>query len=168
MQRDDALAGVYLKMLSLRALADIEALLAEHAAAPERRLAQRALALEMTTLVHGAASSQTVEAAADVLFGGDPSTAGPEVLELLAAEVPCVPVTGEFEGRRVHDLLVAAGVTSSTSEVGRLLSQGAVRAGNRVLDADGLLRESDLVSGRYVLLRKGKRDFVVGKLSRAG
>jgi tyrosyl-tRNA synthetase len=168
MQSDDAMAGVYLKMLSLRDLDEIESLLADHAAAPERRLAQRALAIEMTTLVHGAAASHTVEAAADVLFGGDPSAAGAAVLEMLAAEVPCVELTGDVEGRRVHDLLVTAGVASSTSEVGRLLAQGAVRAGSRVLDADGLLRASDLVIEQYLVLRKGKRDYVVGKLSTAG
>ena len=50
----------------------------------------------------------------------------------------------------------------------RLLGQGAVRAGNRVLDADGLLRASDLLTGGYLLLRKGKRDFVVGKVSDRG
>jgi tyrosyl-tRNA synthetase len=56
-------------------------------------------------------------------------------------------------------------VAKSNGEVTRLLAQGAVRAGNRVLDADGLLQASDLLAGGIVLLRKGKRDFVVGKVS---
>jgi tyrosyl-tRNA synthetase len=165
---DDAMVGVYLKMLSLRPLDEIESLLVEHTEAPERRIAQRALATEMTTLVHGADAAETVEHAAAVLFGGDPTDAGPEVFELLAAEVPTVDLPDQLEGHLVHDVLIAAGVAKSTSEVRRLLAQGAIRAGNRVLDADGVLQASDLLSERYLLLRKGKRDFVVGKVSRAG
>ena len=76
-----------------------------------------------------------------------------------------------LEGQSLLSALLlsfGAGVATSTSEVGRLLKQGAVRAGNRVLAADGLLAASDLLAGQYLLLRKGKRDFVVGKVSRAG
>ena len=69
---------------------------------------------------------------------------------------------------RVHELLVGGGVAKSNSDVNRLLGQGAVRAGNRVLDADGLLRDSDLLAGGYLLLRKGKRDFVIGKVPQKG
>ncbi|MGE0138197.1 MAG: tyrosine--tRNA ligase [Ilumatobacteraceae bacterium] len=167
-QSDDAMAGTYLKMLSLRPLADVEALIAEHETAPERRIVQRALASEMTELVHGVAAAQAAERAAAVLFGGDPTGAPAEVLEVVAAEVPCVELPSDLGATRVHELLITAGVAKSTSEVGRLLQQGAVRAGNRVLDADGLLTTSDLLEGRYLLLRKGKRDFVVGKVSRAG
>jgi tyrosyl-tRNA synthetase len=54
------------------------------------------------------------------------------------------------------------------SEVNRLLAQGAVRVGTRVLDREGTLATSDLLAGGIVLLRKGKRDFVVGKTSSAG
>ncbi len=167
-QSDDQMVPVYLKMLSLRPLDELEALLVEHEAAPERRLAQRALADEMTTLVHGAAAAEHATAAAAVLFGGDPTTASAETLAVVAAEAPCVELEGGLEGRRVHDLLIDAGVAKSTSEVGRLLTQGAVRAGNRVLSADGLLQSSDLLNGGFLLLRKGKRDFVVGKVRDRG
>jgi tyrosyl-tRNA synthetase len=167
-QSDDSMAGTYLKMLSLRPLDEILALIAEHEAAPERRIAQRALATEMTTLVHGPEAAAAAERAAEVLFGGDPTGAPSAVLEVVAAEVPCVDVPADLDGRRVHEVLIGAGVATSTSEVGRLLKQGAVRAGNRVLGADGLLAASDLLAGQYLLLRKGKRDFVVGKVSRAG
>ena len=167
-QSDDDTVGTYLKMLSMQPIGDIEALLLSHVVAPERRLAQRTLAAEMTTLVHGQAASDTAEQAAAVLFGGDPSASSAEVLAVVAAEVPCVGVPADLDGQRVHELLIAAGVASSNSEVGRLLTQGAVRAGNRVLAADGSLQASDLLMGEFLLLRKGKRDFVVGKVSEAG
>jgi len=164
MQCDDAMVGTYMKMLSLQPLAELEALLADHALAPERRSAQRALADELTALVHGADAARDAAHAASVLFGGDATEASAEVLAVVAAEAPCVDLPADVTGVRVHELLIAGGVVKSTSEVNRLLQQKAVRAGNRVLDADGLLQPADALAGGYVLLRKGKREFVVGKI----
>jgi len=168
MQADDAMIATYIKMLSLRPLADIEALLADQAAAPEKRVAQRALADELTKLVHGDAAATAAAEAADVLFGSDPTTASAEVLSVVAAEVPSVQLPASIDNHRVHELFIEGGVAKSISDVNRLLAQGAVRAGNRVLDADGLLRASDVLAGGFVLLRKGKRDFLVGKVSQTG
>ena len=130
-QSDDQVIGTYARMLSLQPLVEIEALLAEHAQAPERRIAQRALADELTALVHGADAAAHAAQAAAVLFGGDPTEADAAVLAIVAAEAPSVALPGEIEGLRVHDLLVGAGVAKSVSEVNRLLAQKAVRAGNR-------------------------------------
>lgn len=167
-QSDDTMVGVYLRMLSLRPLDEIEAMLVEHQGAPERRIAQRALADEMTTLVHGADAAAHASEAAAVLFGGDPAAASAAALAVVAAEAPSVRIPSNLDGTRVHEILMEAGVAKSSSEVGRLLAQGAVRAGNRVLDADGALQSSDLLSGGFLLVRKGKRDFVVGKVSDEG
>jgi tyrosyl-tRNA synthetase len=167
-QSDDAMVGVYLKMLSLRPLDQIEAMLAEHIDAPERRLAQRALADEMTTLVHGSDAATHAAEAAAVLFGADPTAASTAALEVVAGEAPSVMIPASIDGVRVHELLIDAKIAKSTSEVGRLLAQGAVRAGNRVLEPDGLLRAADLLTGGFLLLRKGKRDFVVGKVFDGG
>jgi tyrosyl-tRNA synthetase len=163
MHVDDQMVGTYTKMLSLRPLEAIDALLLEHTGAPERRLAQRALADELTAMVHGDAAASAAAEAAGVLFGGDPTAASADALAVVAAEAPSVELPDDIQNLRVHELLIAAGVAKSNSEVARLLGQGAVRAGNRVLDADGLLQASDLLSGGFLLLRKGKRDFVVGK-----
>lgn len=162
-QVDDQMVGTYTKMLSLRPLAEIDALLEEHAVAPERRAAQRALADELTEMVHGSAAAVAAAEAAGVLFGGDPTIASASALAVVAAEAPSVTLPDDIQNLRVHELLIEAGVAKSNSEVARLLGQGAVRAGNRVLDADGLLAPSDLLSGGFLLLRKGKREFVVGK-----
>ena len=162
-QTDDQMVGTYLKMLSLRPLEELIALLADHETGPERRVAQRSLADEMTTMVHGAHASAAATEAAEVLFGGDPTVASADALAVVAAEAPSVVLPDPLDGARVHELLIAAGVATSNSDVNRLLGQGAVRAGNRVLDGDGTLRASDLLNGGFVLLRKGKRDFVVGK-----
>jgi tyrosyl-tRNA synthetase len=162
-QCDDDMVGTYLKMLSMRALADIADVMRAQEASPEKRLAQRALADEMTAVVHGHDAAAAAREAADVLFGADPTGASQAALETVAAEVPLVSLPRSLDGVRVHELLVQAGVAKSNSEVSRLLGQGAVRAGNRVLDADGFVTSSDLLRGQFLLLRKGKRDFVVGK-----
>jgi tyrosyl-tRNA synthetase len=167
-QCDDQMVATYLKMLSMRPLAEIDDLVAQQIASPERRPAQRALAEEMTTLVHGHDAAVAAQEAADVLFGADPTAASQAALEAVAAEVPTVELPTQLDGVRVHELLVLAGIAKSNGEVSRLLGQGAVRAGNRVLDADGMLSASDLLRGQFLLLRKGKRDFVVGKSSRRG
>jgi tyrosyl-tRNA synthetase len=164
MQVDDQMVPTYSRMLSLRPLAELEAQLAEHATAPERRIAQRALADEITTLVHGAGAATAAAEAAEVLFGGDPTAASATALAIVAAEVPAVELPNGAAGVRVHDLLVPAGLVGSMSEVNRLLKQGAVRAGGRVLAEDGVLEAEDVLPGGIVLVRKGKRDFVVGKV----
>ena len=167
-QTDDSMIAAYLKMLSLQPLEEIEARLKQQLEAPERRAAQRALADELTEMVHGSVAAAAAAEAAAVLFGGDPTTASADALAVVAAEVPSVVLPADIDGIRVHEFLIEAGVAKSGGEVNRLLGQGAVRAGNRVLDQDGLLRVSDLLSGHFLLLRKGKRDFVAGKLSPRG
>ncbi|MCE9621993.1 MAG: tyrosine--tRNA ligase [Actinomycetia bacterium] len=167
-QTDDAMIATYIKMLSLHPLEEIEALLVQQQSVPEKRLAQRALADELTKLVHGDGAAATAADAADVLFGSDPTTASAEVLAVVAQEAPSVTLPAELDGQRVHELLIEGGVAKSISDVNRLLTQGAVRAGNRVLEADGLLRAADLLPGGYLLLRKGKREFLVGKVSPTG
>ena len=83
MQLDDQELEQQFMFFSLRPLPEIAALLAEHATAPERRLAQRALADEVTALVHGEAAARAAGEAADLLFGADPLGASPEALATL-------------------------------------------------------------------------------------
>jgi tyrosyl-tRNA synthetase len=163
---DDDVIGTYQRMLSLRPLEEIEAELAAHTADPGRRVAQRSLAEELTGLVHGADAARLARDAADVLFGSDPTTASADVLAAVAAEVPNIELPADFDGVRVHELLVSAGVAKSNGEVSRLLTQGAIRVGSRVLDAEGVLLSSDLLTGGFLLLRKGKREYVMGMTPR--
>src|SRR5207249_473279 len=79
-QTEDDLVDRYVHQLSLRPVAEIRDLLERHAAAPERRVAQRTLADELTALVHGPEAATAAAEAADVLFGGDPTHASGPVL----------------------------------------------------------------------------------------
>jgi tyrosyl-tRNA synthetase len=155
-QTDDDLVERYLKYLSLRPLSEIEALLEAHAGAPERRIAQRALADEMTTLVHGPAAAAAAAAAAEVLFGGDPSRASAATLEAVAREVPSSTVALDALSDLVS-LLARTGLASSRGDARRGLGQSAFSANGRKLTESDHLGVSDLLGGRYLLLSKGRR-----------
>jgi tyrosyl-tRNA synthetase len=157
-QTDDELVTRYLRHLSLRPLAEIDALLEEHAAAPERRVAQRALADELTELVHGPPAATAAAAAAEVLFGGDPTAAPAEVLAAVAGEVPTTraPIAALDD---VVELLVTTGLASSKGDARRGLDQSAFRANGRKLAADDQLTAGNLLHGRYLLLAKGRRTY---------
>src|SRR4051794_38243461 len=163
-QADDQMVGTYLKMLSLRPLEEIDAILHEHAAAPERRLAQRALAREMTELVHGVDQADATEEAADVLFGGDPTTASSEALDTVAREVP-----HSVRPRASLDdpvaLLVETGLASSNSDARRTLQQKGFRANGRPLSEESQLSAVTLLHGRYLLLRRGKSNHHLVEIS---
>jgi hypothetical protein len=75
---------------------------------------------------------------------------------MLARELPTVELTAPVAERRVHEVLIGAGLASSTSDVNRLLKQRGVRVNARVVGEDGALEEADLVGGRYVLVRQGQ------------
>ena len=148
----------FLLQLTLRSVDDIHALMNEHRTAPEKRLAQRALATDVTTLVHGAAAEQTAAEAAQVLFGGDPTTASAEALAVVAREVPSSEVTREQLGDQIA-VLVQTGLAASNGEARRTLTQKGFKANGQTLEEAKSLLEVDLLHGRYILLRKGKTNF---------
>ncbi|HEY4333977.1 MAG TPA: tyrosine--tRNA ligase, partial [Ilumatobacteraceae bacterium] len=154
-QVDDAMVPTYLRMFSLRPLAEIDALIEAHEGAPERRNAQRTLAQELTTLVHGAQACDAAEQAAAVLFGGDPTQATVDALEVVAREVPSstVPASGLDD---LVGVLVTAGLATSNGDARRTLQQGGFRANGVALGESSQLSEVTPLHERYILLRKGK------------
>jgi len=164
MQVDDDAVASQFPMFSLRPLDEIHELLAEHASAPERRLAQRALADELTTLVHGRDAAAAAAGAADVLFGGDPAAASMETLDALAAEVPTTRVSAAALADPVA-LLADIGVATSRSDARRLLDQGSIRANGAPLGPDDDLGGRQLLHGAYLLLRRGKRTYHLVEIS---
>ena len=148
----------FLLQLTLRSVDDIASLMDEHRAAPEKRLAQRALATDVTTLVHGAAAEQAAAEAAQVLFGGDPTTASAEALAVVAREVPSSEVTREQLGDQIA-VLVQTGLAASNGEARRTLTQKGFKANGQTLEEAKSLLEVDLLHSRFILLRKGKTNF---------
>jgi tyrosyl-tRNA synthetase len=152
---DDAISQ-YLLWFSTRPLESVQATIAEHEQAPERRIGQRALAHELTELVHGPEAARAADEAADVLFGGDPTGTSEAALAAVAREVPSSQVAiGELAD--VVELLVRVGLGSSKGDVRRTLEGGGYRSNGVVLTADTRLSEQKLLHGRYLLLQRGRK-----------
>jgi len=161
----DAEVAQQFPMLSLRPLTEVRALLAEHALSPEKRVAQRALADEITEIVHGIDAARSAREAADVLFGGDPLVASAAAIDVLRREVPTTELSSEHLNDPV-DVLVATSLASSKSEARRLLEQRGTRANGVPLGPEALLSDVPLLHDRFVLLRKGKSRYHLVEISR--
>jgi tyrosyl-tRNA synthetase len=158
------MVGAYLRYFT--DLSQDEILALDHATAehPEDRHAQRALAREVCTLVHGAGETEGAETAAGALFGEE--VAGLDEATLLdvfadapSTEVPRIRIGG-VGGVGVVDLLVETGLERSKSRARTTVEQGGAYLNNlREREVDRQIVDSDLVAGRYVVLRRGKRDY---------
>ncbi len=152
---DDVIASQLLTF-SLQPVEQLRDVLAEHEAAPQLRHAQRALADEMTALVHGAPAAVAAAEAADLLFKSDPSAASPEALAMLAGEIPSSSMAlGDLDDPIA--VFVAAGLASSNGDARRSLAQRAFYANGTQLGDDATLSTVPMLHGRYLLLRKGKK-----------
>lgn len=158
-QISDEEAAMYLPRFSLRALEEIYHDLDQHKHAPEKRIAQRALATEMTSLVHGHDAARAVEAAASVLFGEDPKNSSEDAFNVVVSEVSRTVVSAN-ELSDVIAVLSKTGLASSNSDARRTLSQKGIRANGDVVEGESLAGIS-LLHGRFVLLRKGKSNYHV-------
>jgi tyrosyl-tRNA synthetase len=162
MQASDDEVRALLAIFTLLDLTEIDDVVADHAAHPERRTAQRRLAEEATKLVHGEPATAAAAAATDLLFGGSPLDAGPDALATVAREVPTAPLPAAGElatGSELAGLLVAVGLASSKGDARRAIDQGAVSVNGQRVGAGATVGAGDLLHGRYVLLRKGKKSY---------
>jgi tyrosyl-tRNA synthetase len=156
---EDGEVGKLLRTFSFRSRTEIEALEKESAERPAARIGQRALAEELTTLVHGADECAQVIAASAALFGqGSFESLDARTLDAALAEAPKAAV-GVGELPSVADLLVASGLCKSKSDARRTIEQGGAYVNNlKVESADAAPAETDLLHGRYLVLRRGKRN----------
>ncbi|WP_433188341.1 tyrosine--tRNA ligase [Actinoallomurus sp. CA-150999] len=155
---DDRDVVTYLKYFSFRSHEEIEELEKATSERPAARAAQRALAEELTTLVHGAEETQRVIAASRALFGqGDLGELDERTLASALAEVPSTTASGPLPP--VVDLLAATGLVGSKSEARRTVAQGGAYVNNvKVTDEAAVPDQSDLLHGRFLVLRRGKRN----------
>ena len=159
---DDAVADLLMRF-SMRPLDELNDIIVRHGEAPHQRLAQRALADELTVLVHGDAAAHAASQAAEVLFGSDPTTASEAALEVVASEV----ASSRHSRSSLADvvsMLADIGLASSKSEARRLLQQKSVRANGFVLEDSTDLAEMNLLQDRYILIRKGKTEYHLAEI----
>ena len=129
---------------------------------PFRRAAQRALAADVTTLVHGAAATASVQAASDALFGkGDLAALDAPTLRDATAELPGGEVSA---GMTVTDALVAVGLVDSRNAARRAIGDGGASVnGEKVTDPDFTLRDEHFLHGSVAILRRGRKSMAAGR-----
>lgn len=148
----------YLKVFSMRSLDEIAELECQMKANPEARIPQKALAEELTRLVHGEAGLKAAQEATTTLFGG--SLKGKTAAELESAfkDVKSGEVAeADILGKSVYMVAAAAGMFKSNGEARRLASQGGLSLNGEKIDDKRVFAAEDLVEGRIAVLKQGKK-----------
>lgn len=156
---EDAKVIDYLKVFSPRGREEIDDLARQLVEEPHRRAAQRALADDVTDLVHGVEERESAVSAAAALFGrGELSELGESTLRGISAEVGGGRLESGDELPLVLDALVAAGVVPSKGAARRAITEGGAYVNNaKVADDQARLTKEDLLHGRWAVLRRGKK-----------
>ena len=157
---DDADVEKYLKVFSFKDRSEIERLIETVKINPGAREAQRELAREITSLVHGADQCAKVEAASLALFGqGDLGALDEKTLAAALSQLPKVSINKGEAFPTWVDLLAATGVVDSKSAARRIVKEnGAYLNNEKITGEDFAPTKADLIHGRFLVLRKGKRD----------
>jgi tyrosyl-tRNA synthetase len=156
---DDRDVVTYLKYFSFRTREEVEELEKATAERPQARLAQRALAEEVTALVHGEEEARQAVAASQALFGrGSLDELSADTLRSALSEAGLISVRGELP--TVATLLQQTRLVSSGGEARRTIAEGGAYLNNeRVTDSEAVPPSSALLHGRFLVLRRGKRTF---------
>ncbi|MFG3299217.1 tyrosine--tRNA ligase [Micromonospora chersina] len=162
---DDRDVSRYLRYFSFRSREELEELEKATAERPQARIAQRALAEELTTLVHGEREMAQAVAASQALFGrGSLDELSPETLRAALTEAGLVHLD---ELPDVAGLLKESGLVPSMKEARRVIAEGGAYVNNvRIAEVDATVSPADLLHGRYLVLRRGKRSFAGVELGR--
>ena len=160
---EDASVVRLLRFFSDRGREEIDALERQVQDEPFRRAAQRALAADVTTLVHGAGATTSVQAASDALFGrGALDELDEQTLVDATAELPGSVVA---PGSSVVDALVAVGLVDSRNAARRTIGDGGASVNNvKVTDPEQHLVDADFLHGRVAVLRRGRRHLAAVRL----
>ena len=166
---DDRDVVMYLKYFTFLEGPDIERLEGATRAAPEAREAQRVLARELTTLVHGREQVERAERASSVLFGEDITTLDPADVLAVFHDVPSTELPADSlgsDGIGMVDLVARVQLAASKSEARRLVQSGGVYVNNRrVSDPQARLTRDQAIGGRLFVIRKGQKQNHVVRLT---
>ena len=159
---DDACVITYLKRLTFLSPEEITEIEARHLEHPEQRIAQKALAREIITDLHGEAEFEHAVAVSEKLFAGDFKSLSARDIKSGMKNVPQVSLT---EGP-LADVLVAAKVCSSKREAREFIGNGAISInGEIVKDAAWALTKESALEGGIVIIRRGKKKFYMGEFA---
>lgn len=156
----------YLKVFSLKPLEEIAALEAQMKASPEARIPQKALAEELTLLVHGEEGLKTAIGATQTLFGGSVSGKSADELETIFKDVKSASLAkADIVGKPVFMVAAQAGMFKSNGEARRMAQQGGLSLNGEKADDKRAFAEKDLVEGRVAVLRSGKKNHFLLKVA---
>ena len=157
---DDAEMPKLLKVFSMKSKAEIEELIEKVKTNPGAREAHRELAREMTAMIHGQVMAKSVEEAAKALFGqGEIGDLDLKTLDSALSQLPKTTIKKGDPYPTWVDLLAATGVVESKSAARRIVKEGGGYLNNKKVESEDFTpSKADLLHGKYLLLRKGKRD----------
>jgi tyrosyl-tRNA synthetase len=157
---DDADMPKLLKVFSMKSKAEIEELIEKVKTNPGAREAHRELAREMTAMIHGQVMAKSVEEAAKALFGqGEIGDLDLKTLDSALSQLPKTTIKKGDPYPTWVDLLAATGVVESKSAARRIVKEGGGYLNNKKVESEDFTpSQDDLLHGKYLLLRKGKRD----------
>ena len=165
LRSDDADVIRYLKVFSLRPLSEIAELEAQMKANPEARIPQKALAEELTRMVHGEEGLKLALGATQTLFGGSIEGKSADELETIFKDVKSAEMAkDDVVGKPVFMVAAAAGMFKSNGEARRMAQQGGLSLNNAKAGLDREFAETDLVDGRVAVLRSGKKNYFLVKV----
>ena len=150
----------FLKIFTFRTREDIAELERALAAAPGERAAQRALADDVTTLVHGDEACGRAQSIASALFTGNVRSLDPATLAEALPGIPSTAFSGAVPGETdIVDVLVATGLAQSRRQAREFLDNGSISVNGDKIGADRQLSPADLLAGGVILLRRGKKQW---------
>ena len=162
---DDRDAVNYLKYFTFLPKEEIQSLEEQHEKKPSARAAHTALAIAMTHLIHGEAATEEAQQASKILFGGGLEGITESTFNEIVGEVPTVEIEKsklEGEGLPILELFVTAGLCPSNSQARKDLQGGGLNLNNqRQSDPQRGVTSDELLFGKHLLLRKGKRNYTV-------
>ncbi len=164
---DDGDVIHYLKFYTFFGEEEIAALDQETKEHPENRAAQKTLAKELTLMMHGQTALDKAVQASQALFGGDITGLSAADIADVFSEVPASDMPADRfggDGMNVVDVLVESGFLKSKGEARRGIQEGGVYVNNRrVTDAAMNVTISDFIEGKYLILRRGKKNYSMVK-----
>jgi tyrosyl-tRNA synthetase len=162
---EDAKVGEYLRKFTFLTREEIEPLEAAHAANPGAREAHKALAREVTKLVHGEAALEAALKASNILFGAEIGDTSEETFNDVVGEIPTKPLERaklDAPGAPLTELLVHSGLAPSKGQARKDIEGGGIYVNNvKSPDIARAITTADLLFGKHLLLRKGKRSYAV-------
>lgn len=154
----DADVERYLKYFTLLSLDSVQSIVEEHTASPEKRIAQRTLADEVTEMVHGAEAVKRAQIATQVLFSTDLANVSAGDIVLALQDDPRLKFTTSEDilNKPISKLAGSFKLVPSNSEANRLAASGGLYLNNRTVEPKQTLQQEDLIDGRVLVLRAGK------------